>query len=181
MIGKTNVKVRPNKKMEFVEYIESTGTQWIDTGDIVKNGDTVEVCFQATSVPSSGESWIYAMYKSSTEFFRCGFVSAKFYTDGGFTYSQTSNKTAKTIGTGKCTSNKTLSAYLFSQHESGGAVHTANSKYKLYYCKRYSGGVLVRDFKPCKDSNGIYCLYDMVSKTLFYNQGTGSFLGGAKI
>lgn len=32
MIGITNVKIKPNKKIEFVEHIESTGTQCIDTG-----------------------------------------------------------------------------------------------------------------------------------------------------
>ena len=32
MLGKTNVKVKPNKKVNYVEYIESTGTQYIDTG-----------------------------------------------------------------------------------------------------------------------------------------------------
>ncbi|MBQ8299574.1 MAG: hypothetical protein IJX99_06980 [Clostridia bacterium] len=185
MFGKTNVKVRPNAKKSpiyYVTYIESTGTQWIDTEYAIKNGDTVEICFQATSVPSSGESWVYATWGSDPAYFRCGFSNSAFDTTRGFTYSQTADKTAKTIGIGKSTVDTTLTAYLFSQHESSGAVHTANSKYKLYYCKIYnSGGSLVHDFRPCRDDSGVYCLYDEVLKAYFYNAGSGSFTGGASI
>ena len=31
---------------------------------------------------------------------------------------------------------------------------------------------------PCLDANGVPCLYDLISKTTFYNQGTGSFTWG---
>ena len=31
---------------------------------------------------------------------------------------------------------------------------------------------------PCLDANGIPCLYDLISKTAFYNQGSGSFTWG---
>ena len=31
---------------------------------------------------------------------------------------------------------------------------------------------------PCLDADGVPCLYDLISKTAFYNQGTGSFTWG---
>ena len=31
---------------------------------------------------------------------------------------------------------------------------------------------------PCLDTNGVPCLYDLISKTAFYNQGSGSFTWG---
>ena len=31
---------------------------------------------------------------------------------------------------------------------------------------------------PCLDANGVPCLYDLIGKTAFYNQGTGSFTWG---
>lgn len=31
---------------------------------------------------------------------------------------------------------------------------------------------------PCLDADGVPCLYDLISKTAFYNQGTGSFIWG---
>ena len=49
---------------------------------------------------------------------------------------------------------------------------------KLYSCAIYDGGVKIRDFKPCLDADGVPCLYDLISKTAFYNQGSGSFTWG---
>lgn len=182
MLGKTNVKVRPNAKkppINYVEYIESTGTQYIDT-EIVPNTNTeVEIAFQATNNPWS-ESWVYAVAQGTAGDFRAGLVSRKFYTSSGFSYSQ-SVITEYTVATGTCTNNQTLPAYLFSQRENDSITHTANSKYRLYYCKIWDNDTLVRDFKPCKDENGVYCLYDDVSKAYFYNDGSGSFLGGASL
>ena len=45
MLGKTNVKVKPNKRIsiDYVDYIESTGTQYIDTGYIPNDNITVEI------------------------------------------------------------------------------------------------------------------------------------------
>lgn len=48
----------------------------------------------------------------------------------------------------------------------------------IYYAKIYDGENLVRDFLPCLDADGVPCLYDLISKTAFYNQGTGSFTWG---
>ena len=31
---------------------------------------------------------------------------------------------------------------------------------------------------PCLDTDGVPCLYDLISKTAFYNQGSGSFTWG---
>lgn len=49
---------------------------------------------------------------------------------------------------------------------------------KLYYCKIWDNGVLVRDFVPAIDRTVKPCLYDKVSKTYFYNEGTGDFGAG---
>ncbi|MBQ8298671.1 MAG: hypothetical protein IJX99_02205 [Clostridia bacterium] len=191
MLGKTNVKVKPNAKkppIDYVEYIESSGTQYIDTGIIPKIDYTVEAEFQATEATGSGEGWLFATWDNSAGF-RVGIVRNMFSNSNitvnangtSVTYSQTSILQYTRV-TAKATSDRAYSLYLFSQHESTGATHTSMSKYKLYLLKIYdSGGSLVRDFKPCKDENGVYCLYDEVSKTYFYNQGTGNFTGGASL
>lgn len=36
----------------------------------------------------------------------------------------------------------------------------------------------VQKLVPCLDADGVPCMYDLVSKTAFYNQGTGSFTWG---
>lgn len=52
------------------------------------------------------------------------------------------------------------------------------SKIKLYYLKIWDGSQLVRDFIPVLDESNVPCLYDKVSKSYFYNQGIGQFLYG---
>ena len=52
------------------------------------------------------------------------------------------------------------------------------ARVKLYSCAMYDGGRKIRDFKPCLDADGVPCLYDLISKTAFYNQGRGSFTWG---
>ena len=48
--------------------------------------------------------------------------------------------------------------------------------FKLYYCKIWNGGELVRDYVPYKQ-NDVIGLYDNVSNTFFANSGTGTFIG----
>lgn len=45
----------------------------------------------------------------------------------------------------------------------------------LYYLKLYDNDVLVRDFIPVLDGNGVPCLYDKVEREFHYNLGTGTF------
>lgn len=163
-----------------LEYIESTGTQFVDTEVIPSElGYQAEVRFRATSVPSSGESWILAAFQSSSAQWRCGFNNGAFYTSGGFSYSQTSSTTADTVAEGENSMTPALSLYLFSQHESSGAVHTANSKYRLYYCNIANSGGALRSFIPAKrDSDSAIGLYDLVSGSFFTNAGTGAFTAG---
>ena len=49
---------------------------------------------------------------------------------------------------------------------------------RIYSCKHYNGDELIQDFVPCLDTEGVPCMYDLISKTAFYNQGTGSFTWG---
>ena len=48
----------------------------------------------------------------------------------------------------------------------------------VYGFKIYEGTTLIQDYVPVLDSNDRPCLFDKVSKTCFYNQGTGEFLYG---
>ena len=51
----------------------------------------------------------------------------------------------------------------------------------FYNFRLYDNDVKIMDLIPVKDSNNIVCLYDKVSKTFFYNQGTGNFTAGREI
>ena len=54
-------------------------------------------------------------------------------------------------------------------------------KAKLYSCQIYNNDVLIRDYIPCKDSNGIGCLFDLVEYKAYYNVGDGDFICGPDI
>lgn len=170
------------KGYALLEYLQSSGTQWIDTKIVPASGYKAEVGFQATKVPTgtSVESWILALYESSTVNFRAGFVNGAFWSSNGFSYSQTASNTAYTVATGTCTSSATISLYMFAQHEGTSAMHVANCYYKLYYCKIWdANGNLARDFVPAKrSSDGVLGLYDLVNNVFYTNAGTGTFTAG---
>ena len=49
---------------------------------------------------------------------------------------------------------------------------------RIYSCKHYSGDELIQDFVPCLDTDGVPCMFDLVSRKPFYNKGNGSFTWG---
>lgn len=81
-----------------------------------------------------------------------------------------------TFREGESTNNLVLFAVPGDQ---GGVV--ALSKMYLYNFKIYKNDIKIMDLIPVKDLNGVVCLYDKVSKTFFYNQGTGNFTAGREI
>lgn len=61
----------------------------------------------------------------------------------------------------------------------------ALDKYGVFKCYSFKAwnenDVLVLDFRPCLDTQGIPCMYDEISKRYFYNVGTGTFAYGSRI
>lgn len=49
---------------------------------------------------------------------------------------------------------------------------------RIYSCKHYNNGKLIQDFVPCLDTEGVPCMFDLVSRKSFYNKGYGSFTWG---
>lgn len=166
------------KGYKRLEYIQSSGTQYVDTNVLAVSGYAATVDFQATYVPSSGQSWILAEYDKTGDW-RCGLYNGSFYTSGGFTYNQTATKTARTVAAGSCTKTIPYPMYLFAQSEGGSAAHLSNSQYKLYSCQIWdNNGTLVRDFIPCQNASGAVGLWDAVNSVFYGNAGTGTFTAG---
>ena len=56
------------------------------------------------------------------------------------------------------------------------------SKIRLGGCKIYTDeNTLVRDFIPVLDKDGVPCMFDKVEKKFYYNAGTGQFIAGPVI
>lgn len=193
------------EKFIFVEYIESTGTQWIDTG-VIANGNTkVDVDFQITNIYAS---FIFgSRVNSEKETYTLNISSAKKLVSGygnnslGYrelrnadTKRHTVMKNHRTIyidgvsvaQTDKYDFTTPDNLELFACYN-GGTKGYLPSQMKLYSCAIYDGvtegaRTLLRDFKPCyRKVDKVGGLYDTVSGKFFENQGTGKFLIGGEL
>jgi hypothetical protein len=52
------------------------------------------------------------------------------------------------------------------------------SKSKIYYCKIWQEGRLVRHFVPCINLAQVAGFYDLVTNTFYTNAGSGTFTTG---
>ena len=52
---------------------------------------------------------------------------------------------------------------------------------KLYSCQIYDNGTLVRDFIPCQTTDGTIGLWDDVNSVFYQNAGTGTFTAGPTV
>ena len=69
----------------------------------------------------------------------------------------------------------TNTLYMFARNYNGSPSGEANAR--IYYCKLWNDGLLVRDFIPVRVGTVGY-MYDRVSGELFGNAGTGDFVLG---
>ena len=185
-----------------VEYIQTSGSQRIDTG--VKSsasvGMSADFCLvdtrrnqnlaQTYSEPEHYQLLVLmATNWDGTVKFTCGYFNTvkplkevdtnrhiyHFNVDGQYTVEMDGIQYAKADPSKTTFPADARNLYLFARN----SPYVDGYAYmKLYSCAMYDVGVKIRDFKPCLDADGVPCLYDLISKTAFYNQGTGSFTWG---
>lgn len=184
-----------------VEYLHSSGTQWIDMGIAPDQNTKIILKVLATNLNGgAGVSLVgsRSSNNSSDQFFT--YISADqgllFRVDGKEAPAAFTDFKANMLYT------ITLSTSIFFVDKNGIRVHTmylsSSSDFtstvtmalfrskpfsmgfigNIYACKHYNNDHLIQHFVPCLDSDGVPCMYDLVSKTTFYNQGTGSFTWG---
>lgn len=187
--GSSWVLVPIISKYTELEYIQGTGSQYINTDYTPSNDTKIELTL--SDITTSGEGGLMGAStvwgSNSFLLFKTSNIAWAFR---GF-IDMTNNLTAKhTISLYRevvdldgvniynnstpnpnVTINKVLSFF---------TAGNKSSAYKLYGSKiwDYSTGVLIKDFIPVKDFNGIVCLYDKVNEQYFYNSGTGTFIAG---
>lgn len=184
--SKENVPAKATK----IKYIESTGTQYIDTGVKLNQNSKVELELLLTD----GNGNVFGSRTSATENNFTIILNSSQVTLDFQNYSN--NRLSKSISTNSkiyCSLSKdeividdtkvevkTYSsfetpdnAYIFDV--SGNSWIKTKAKARLYYCKIYDGDTLVRDFVPILDKNNIACLYDNVENKCYYNSGEGEF------
>ena len=184
-----------------VNYLQSSGTQWINT-EITPSQDTkVIIKFMANqwgyesliggrAASNSNEqftTYFDADFGGRFLFRMDGMSSAITYTGFKINTIYTAELSGTKMefiledGTTPFTSGVTISDFsstvpmlLFKAQNVGGTGLNG----KVYSCKIYHQDSLVRDFVPCLDANGKPCMFDLVSQKPFYNKGAGSFTWG---
>lgn len=182
-----------------LEYIESTGTQYIDTG--YKPNSNTRVVMDADLLDFSsntyGNSFFGVRSSNNTNAFLliCGITASATWTvlygssSGSATmtalgrhYIDFDKNVCKIDGTSvSINSGAFVSDYpclLFTDNKYGTANTVNNSRLKLYSCKIYDNGTIIRDYIPCATADGQVGLYDAVNGVFYGNAGTGNFLRG---
>lgn len=178
-----------------VEYIEGTGTQYIDTGVNPTNDYGIKVV--VSNLTEKSQDFNYLGARTQSVRFAINYYRGKHgYGWGNFyTTNETFNVNEKTTvalnynNSGKFNVNgndidtlpsTTISGLptilIFAQNTLNGAqIH----KYRIYNVSITNGVNLVRKFIPCyRKSDNVAGLYDTVNDEFYTNSGTGSFVIG---
>lgn len=181
----------PNEYTKL-EYIESTGTQYIDTG-FAPNQDTRCVCDISINDISGLSNIIpYGSRTNASTYYYPIVATGKWAYAFG---SKVATGNVNTSGRVLLDSNKnTLYAnsdavvvennlfsgshpiFLFALNDAGKAF--GHASYKLYSCQIYNNDVLVRDFVPAVRADGTVGLLDKQNDVFYENAGSGTFIAG---
>lgn len=177
-----------------LEYIESTGEQYIDTG--IKSGSNVKIKSSfASTIMADARNYVFGVYNQSRErmqysysletFLGYGdkYISKQFNIDtnkhiiqlysGIFTLD---DNIIQTISTNAFKSSS-RNIFLFAVNSNAGNM--SYSYIKMYLTQIWENNTLVRNFIPARrNSDNEVGLYDTVTDTFYTNQGTGSFVAG---
>lgn len=185
-----------------IDYIESDGTQYIDTkvypnqdtkiefvAESTEDNTTVSAWFGSRTNPSSGA---YALWNINNKFrgdidsFSNNIDTLEIASNVRYTINMQKNELningvnylEKTFTKFNSTATLTLfgiKTNASTWYNSTNSVDYRMSKLKLYSCKIWVEDNLVRDYVPIKDLNGEIALYDKIDKQIYYNAGTGTF------
>jgi len=179
-----------------LEYIQSTGTQYIDTGwKVTQPNIAYDLRYQITDSSNQriagcqapgysngatlmGNGWTFAnkikneVFSADTNVHSAQFVCS----NNECTYTRDAETMSATLGTFVQNDvNFALFGILMGERPSSYA------QVKIYHFKIYDNGVLVRDFIPAKNSSNVVGMYDTVNNVFYQNAGTGTFTAGPEM
>ena len=186
----------PNEYAQL-EYIESTGTQCIDTGISGGVNAEYEIQFNPLTAFKQYETYfggditppvpkvIYENSRIELQTYQGSHVAASTAMNTILTIKYNSDATADCNGTAITSSAFTAGAgwgtlpfYIFRSNQES----TLYATMRLYALKMWTDSVLMRDFIPAKrKSDGMIGLYDLVSGTFFTDANGGNFTGGDEV
>lgn len=183
-----------------VEYLEATGTQYIDSG-YKPTSEVLKYDLEYAITSSTCHFSIMGNNDDTDKYFGIQFWGNQFYvgTSRGLLYkswtqdqkyhkiieANNGTLTVTTDGVGESTSYvsslyKNSSIGLFACK--GDTKVESYGHARIYYAKIYDNNILVRDFVPVvRSRDGVAGMYDMVENKFYANAGSGSFKTGGVI
>lgn len=185
---------------EELEYIQSTGTQWIDTNYIPNANSKLIVKFKQEQAQTNSTYYPISCVRSDDNklLFECFIrqantwaysVAGNEYVDSlesatnmlnvemsltKFAINGNAIRTASTV----TVNNTTRKLFLFAYNKDGGPDTTRYMSCNLYSAKIYESDILKMKLIPSKrKSDSVIGLYDTISRQFLTNSGTGSFTG----
>ena len=178
-----------------LEYIESTGTQYIDTG-VKPSGSTRVICSASFQVQKTG-SWLFGA-RDGNGVNAYGFLTyeSEYRSDYGVTRPRIPSKYGPDLEIDKNGPNTYINGTLvdsadlasFSTKDSlliganvtdGGVSGFSKATHKKYYI--YNESTLVREYVPCKNGSGVPGMYDTIGGKFYKSSGSDDFIGGPPV
>lgn len=182
-----------------LQYIESSGTQYIDTGYKPNQDTTLTLDAQLTGA-TTGNDWLFGVRKSvgvdSYAVMMASDTSVTYWFGnsrgvgsvpslldrftaealaGGLTLTYADTSVSIPNSAPAFQSDYTL--FLFNISLAGSPA-SATSAARLYSCSIEDDGTVVRSFVPCINPSGEAGLYDTINDVFYGNSGTGDFTAG---
>ena len=183
-----------------LKYIQSSGTQYINSGFVPNQNSRVVMECMALSLSSNGSFPFGTRESYIKNAFEVALTTSQTFHNYGTQYQFANfahvlermtidaNKNVCTFSAQSGTVSITLDAATFTAPTSliigsaynEGFIYTGKNAWNgyIYSCKIYDNDVLVRDFVPCINDSGEVGLYDLVEKMFYINTGTGAFISG---
>ena len=180
-------------------YIQSNGTQYIDTGMRANQNTRIVMDCQAHEIHKDG-SFPFGVRTSVSSAAFCpaimlanqvfyNFGAAYQFADFSALYDRLVIDANKNVCSfiGKTTATLTLASATFTSASNIVIGTAANAgvpyvgdnawKGKIYSAQMYDNGTLVRDFVPCISNADTVGLYDLVEGKFYGSMGSGNFIG----
>lgn len=190
---------------QAVERIQSSGTQYIDTGYILQTNPKIDISY--SFIWGDSNMWIpiywvrddviwtssyCTMYVQSSSLYLTiwwawfdPWTSSWVIITKNTRYNMVVDNWQMYIDgvyksslstTNTYNPSQSRTLYVFANHNGDGSLQIRNNQMRLYDFKLYSNGVLQRDFIPCyRKSDSVIWLYDRVNNSFYTNSWTWTF------
>ena len=176
-----------------VDYLQSSGSQYIDTGYKYGADSGFELTVDGSSVNgtvigaedskgklvvvfSAGTLYVARNKTARTSTYDLNYPIKIVNKGSQFIVSDVINYRTLTVDDRDFVG-PDLTIYLYARHRTSGA-QIASSTTKIYSCRFLESGSVVANLRPCLDPDGVPCFYDTVRQQKYANAGQGSFTWG---